>query len=74
MRRHCVISLLRTQQKWFWHTELQPGEVISQCEAGFASFSDCVSDAHAHGYNHVEVPYLDARPPTPAGPAAPLPS
>jgi len=27
-------------------------------ESLFASFTDCVDDARAHGYNHVEVPVL----------------
>ena len=66
MRTHCFISTRSADaknQRWAWHTT-DAGGISRTFSAGlFASFAECVDDARAHGYNHVEVPVLgESRP------------
>ena len=62
MRMHCFISTTSRDAKgarWTWHIADAAGVSKKFSEHRFASFNDCVDDARAHGYFHVEVPVLD---------------
>ena len=66
MRTHCFISSTFEESKgvrWSWHTRDPKGRSGKCSEHLFATFQECVDDARAHGYNHVEVPRLDGAAP-----------
>lgn len=66
VRTHCFISATfadAKNQRWAWHTADAGGISRTFSTSLFASFAECVDDARAHGYNHVEVPALgESRP------------
>jgi len=61
MRTHCFISTSRSDKgaRWAWHAADDKGISTKSSEHLFNTFSDCVDDARAHGFHHVEVPVLD---------------
>ena len=61
MRTHCFISTSRSDKgaRWAWHTADDRGISTKSSESLFTNFNDCVDDARAHGFHHVEVPVLD---------------
>jgi hypothetical protein len=61
VRTHCFISTSRGEKgaRWAWHTSDEKGIATKSSGTLFANFNDCVDDARAHGFHHVEVPVLD---------------
>jgi hypothetical protein len=61
VRAHCFISTSRGDKgpRWAWHAADERGIATRSSESLFANFNECVDDARAHGFHHVEVPVLD---------------
>lgn len=45
--------------RWIWHTVDPNGAALKHSKSAFATFHECVDDAYAQGYPHVEVPVLN---------------
>jgi hypothetical protein len=65
MRRHCFISAtsLGEEIRWMWHAQTAQGDVSGCSERESKTFEECIQDAFAHGYKHVEVPVIGNAPP-----------
>ena len=65
MRHHCFVSAtsLGEEIRWMWHAQTAQGDVSGCSKRESTSFDECIQDAFAHGYKHVEVLVLGYAPP-----------